>query len=48
MKKMSSSDSDLSEKEGKTKIMGQEPETKVPKDIGEYVDFENIEEEKTQ
>lgn len=33
-------------KDEETKITGQEPVTKAPKEMGEYVDFEIIEENK--
>ncbi|MDD4847392.1 MAG: hypothetical protein PHR53_01310 [Bacteroidales bacterium] len=43
MKKMNNSSFETPfEQEGKTKISGQNPETKVPKNMGEYVDYENI------
>lgn len=42
LNKMNQNEMYSSKKDGQTEILGKKPETFVPNDVGEYVDFENI------
>lgn len=42
-KNINQKETGCSKKEGETEISGKKPEATVSKDVGEYVDYENIE-----